>query len=464
MTLSSILDDLQDTLPRELSHTTDQRQNNTSQDFESMKMDTSYTHDDSGYAEFEAELQNRDQHHPQIRDARNEEVIQEQTAANEVYTSAYGSQRRSLHHLDSSMLCLDTSPPTSSSAQFEKVANCSQLSNSSSLESYLPDFSVMEPQLLNPNFQPMTPFAFKRSSIHHLNHFVHTDPDPLPSSAAEPPPPTFCLSPPKHETIVSISPKSQATVPEVLSSQIQLNSPLLTPTPFEQDSGVVLECNLLDEADPWDAIGRLLDLKKTTALITPQLSSAPTHQLTGKLLGISMNDRSGVGYFPPQIANESKEEVGREPGILFEDPDRTLMENINLPSSWSHVQICSTPLSPVLTTNMAPPSEPSVSSFLITTSSAELERAEVGGRVSALLVEEPFGTLEAAFSDDEYFGTGVVFDRSPGTPVFAHLSPSLPISNPASPAQQEAERAQTPATMPNFQGPCLFYDLGEDDE
>jgi hypothetical protein len=429
------------------------QQNHANEELGTLQIDTSGTYDDSGYAEFEADLQSWDQH------------LQDNTET--TYIRSHSSRSASLYQRDSSILFLDTSPPPSSPGLFENIANHSQLSTSS-LESYLPDFSAMAPQPMNPNSRPMTPFSFKRNAIRRLNDTVHMDNDAPPSSAAEPPPPTFCLPSPKHEAVVSSSPMSQANVPNVLLPQqesTRLRSPSFSPTSSEQNSAATL--NLLDEADPWDAIGRLLDLKKTSM---PPQSSASARQPTTKLLGMLMNDRSGVGYVAPQVEDKVEEGFVRDTGIQSEVFQRTLLdEHINHCSSPHQVRRSSLSPSPVPTTNIAAPSDPSVSTFLASILSTEPQGTDNGGDVTSMeslpFVGETSEKSWLTFSD-EYPGSDAGVPRpseNPASIPAANPSSSIPVQHAASLARK-AERVQTPVEIPNFQGPCLFFDLEEDDE
>jgi hypothetical protein len=317
----------------------------------------------------------------------------------------------------------------------------------------------------------MTPSVFKRNSIRRLDNIVHADIDVPPSSTAEPPPPTFCLSSPKHELVATISPQSQtivSVIPSYGREPTHLRSPSLSPDPFEQDSDIIIKTNLLDEADPWDAIGRLLNLNKTSSL------TAPTRDLT-VLLGVSMNDRSGVGYVAPQV-NENPGEVGRDVGIHLGVHERSPSDKDtdHSSSSWSHIRISSPPPSPpVLTMNVALPTQPLVSSFLSAILSTEPERAVNEGDVtftcieSKLPAEESFGTLEEVWltlPDDGHPGPGENPHSSSENAVYPSAADSSSITVPcAASLIQHEEIVPLQVKIPNFQGPCLFFDLDDDE-
>jgi hypothetical protein len=460
-TLSSIADDIEVVRPREQSYAQDHQHSYANKSFESVQMDTSITNNDSGYAEFEAELQNRTQ--PLQDQESNAEIMEEQDIANKMYTRGYGSQRRPLYQRDSSILCLDTSPPPSSSAPFEHIADYSQLSTSSSLESYLPDFSAIAPQPLNPNSRPMTPFLFRKNSIRRIDHLVNTDIVAPPSSAAEPPPPTFCLPSPKQEISVSVSPKLQITpsrVPSPTLGSSYVHSPSLSPALFKRDPDVVIKTNLLDEDDPWDAIGRLLNLNTTSSSTIPQ-SSAPTRHLRTDLLGISMNDRSGVGYVAPQVEEKYKPNTHRDIGIHTEAFERTTSEEYT--GTLPHIRISPPP--PILTMNSSSPTHPSVSLFLSTMLSTEPEKLEVNndGDIACMdfkpFAEESFVGLERAwlaFSDDDD-------NLHSAASALAVDPPPIPIP-PAAQYTPKEGTAEMPVKIQNLQGPCLFFDLDDDEE
>ena len=424
----------------------DNRQNYGDEELGTMQVGTTNSDDDSGYAEFSAELKTWDS--PLEQDAI---IIQEKYIPDETYTRVSTSHSRSLYQRSSSILPLDTSPP-SSSDRFEITtkANHSQISSSSSLESYLPDFSAMAPQSLNPHFRPMAPFAFRtRSIIGRLDNPECANEDVPPSSAAEPPPPTFCLPSPKHGVLVSMSSSSQAAISQ---ESVSLHSPTLLPIPSERDSDFMIKTNLLDEADPWDAIGRLLNLKKPSGSTTQLRSPTRTFHGATNHLCMLMNDRSGVGYIPPV----QPDGFAREARIASDFRERTLMEqHTDHSDARPHVQ-------PLRTTNAIDSSETSVSLFLASMLSAGPNNQ--GGLVAhvetAPVVEESLGALPTALPtslDDNFHGSeaGVHPCSSKSAPILA-ASPSLSIS-------ASAQKEEIPTEVPNFQGPCLFFDSDEDE-
>jgi len=461
MTLSSPADETTDIWPKEQLFASNHQQNYGNTELAFIQRDTGNTNDDSGYAEFVADLQNWDPSPIEAQD-KNAEIIQEQTTAEETYVKA------SSQH-DSSILCLDTSPP-SSPEPFENIVNHSQFSTSS-LESYLPDFSVMAPQPVHPNSRPMAPFA--RHSMHRLHSAFSAEINAPPSSVAEPPPPTFCLPSPKHEAAYSTFPISQAAVSEVPLSQdsTYTHSIASSPAPLSHNSVVIIARNLLDEADPWEAIGRLLNLKTTSGSMIPPQSSVPLHQMITQHLATSMNDRSGVGYVAPQ-AEEIFEDV-RDVRMRSEILNKNILEehanHSNPPFRIQRYPTSSSSIPTRQTMDVTTPTDPRISSFLASRLTMETQRADIGGDFAnpepPPFIEESFQTAWPTLSDNEDSEASSRLRR-----CSSEISASIPVANP-SPSfvlqrtvPKTAERAKSPVEIPNYLGPCLFFDLDEDDE
>jgi hypothetical protein len=148
-----------------------------------------------------------------------------------------------------------------------------------------------------------------------------------------------------------------------------------------------------------------------------------------------MNDRSGVGYVAPQVAERT------------EAPSRAQETDENAPHSspWSSVR----GTSPVLTMNDLSLSVPRVP--VTPNTVCDLAHRE------KTPIEESFGALEDAWlalpSDDDDS------HHPPAKPA------SVPSANPSPPRPLASKDTLTKdVVVPNFQGPYLFFDLGDDDD
>lgn len=375
---------------------------------------TTISHDDSGYAKSDGEVTRAGQHAGGT--VSNEERDDISHIHDPIPCPTF--------ELDSSMLCLDTSP-LSSSASFESIIDQSQRS-SSSLESYLPDFSTIAPQPFNPKARPMTPSAFRKSRMGD-DCEMHKNPEPLPSSAAQPPPPTFCMpSPPKNRSIVSFPASSQDIISSAPSSSQLTGTLHRFPSPlleqYHEDETRGPTKNLLDETNPWDAIGKYMDLRLPVSRRAVDALLSPPRNATS-LYVPSSHDRSGVGYvasFP-----DDSMAVGKEGPTYLPD---------TAANSYAQDEVYVSP-------TPTPPQTISVASFLAPAIPSQAAPA------SDELPDVYFSTAEAAWLK--------IPDQSTPADIVTSLHPFQTLASDAS------ARNLDDIQPTNFLGPCLFSDSDE---
>ncbi|KAF7985717.1 hypothetical protein HWV62_2308 [Athelia sp. TMB] len=231
-------------------------------------------YDDSGYAE---SLHGTEQHKDSTLANNNADG-----AAYSHYSSRAGSFER-----DSSILNLDTSPPTSS-APFQTIIDFSQRSSSSPFNPYLSAPFPTQTQQRVADIRPtvLSP-GLRNESV------IDKHREPPPSSMADPPPPTFCMPSPPRKPLILFEASRQDNL-DVRYPLLSSPSPLSLQSPRKR----ILPINLLDEEDPWEALGKYMNLK----LPSSRRGSSPQPHQTLARTGSAQFDRRGVGYrTPPEI-------------------------------------------------------------------------------------------------------------------------------------------------------------------
>lgn len=180
---------------------------------------------------------------------------------------------------DSFILDLDTSPPSVDN-RFEESQNMnhSQFSTPSSFNSY---FSVVAPQPLNVFSRPMNPSQYSKQIAAHGEG---REDEPLPQSSAPEPPLTFCMPSPTKR-IPSWLGKPTWELENGQSSLFDGEEPMRD--------------NLLNDSDPWNTVGKILNLDDITS---SSVQSSPEK---------FSYDRHGVGYVP-SIPEDQQDESARD--------------------------------------------------------------------------------------------------------------------------------------------------------
>lgn len=223
-----------------------------------------YSDDDNQHIPFNSNI---DQNDSQYAEFTSEEELQLPAALGEsekfVLETALGNTSGQpsspSDRLHSTMLDSGTSPLPGSSGSFEDIMSQSPMSTSS-LRSYLSDFSDVPPQPLNVYSLPMTPFHYSKLARHQRENLPLTEIE-MPSSPAPEPPLTFCLPSPKNKNAISPTEllNYHESPPHTVRPQLSSISPGSTSRKLDLDIG----SNILDEPDPWSAIGKLLNLEPT---------------------------------------------------------------------------------------------------------------------------------------------------------------------------------------------------------
>lgn len=433
------------------------------EEFESMELLPSSDYDDSGYAEFETDIEGKYANEPES------EVIQ---------TREYMSRQHPLYRRDSSMLYLDTPPAPSSSGPFGDIGNQSQVSAStSSLGLSFSDYSIELPQVFNAQDPFTTPPPFAKRHFRRVDDISYVKLNMPFSSAPEPPPATFCLPSPMKGPASVFFPQSQATVSD-LSDILQGGPDLSSPfQPTISPSPIVPEYNLLDEPDPWDAIGKLLKLP--TALRSSTLSQSTTWEPN---LSGSVDDRSGVGYIPTPDKNHLNGKAEGESGLLSDVGGWTSFGESRL----GHVQVwpeppktlSSQPLAPDVNGTIAP--KLTVSPPFTTASTPDTEVLQTGIHNTGYTASTYLGESPAALKSTRLVVpdgiSSIGFLARPTSQVSALTStiaacpsPSDPTSPGVSPDNDHGSinftsDIRVSMETADFPGPCLFLGLDKDDE
>ena len=347
-------------------------------------MEGSLNHTDSGYATSNAQMGHFES---------DSSVFSSYSSHSPFY--AQGNQDQILvSQSDSFILDLDTSP-ASIHTRFEGSPNMnhSQISTPSSFNSY---FSAVAPQPLNIFSRPMNPSQYSKQIAAHGEH--HED-EPSPQSSALEPPLTFCMS--------------------------------------LFDGEGPMHDNLLNDPDPWNTVGKILNLNGIT-----KYSSVPSSPERFSY------DRHGVGYVP-SIPEGQPEEPAQ-----VNSPQKRFQQSSLTPEILTLTLACQD--RPMImrkgnNRNTAiPPSQDTTKQLTNDMEHNVSERGTPTIFVSTVPMLSPKGKSHTIFHNQNFTEELI---NDPEHERFLALSDSAPRVTVT--IGEESLDAQ---------GPCLFLDLDDDDE